>query len=181
MDILSELEERVSRLERAAVAAAPAAASSPAPRAAPFPFDLGDDSDANVVSYLGHGRRDGNPVAWQVKRTWEDVLEAADDGDGLAAALSALASGPRLRIVAELARGPVSTGDLAERVGQSGTGQLFHHLKELLAAGIVHQPQRGVYAIRPAQVVPVLTIVSAAMDVAPHGVASPDPQEQDPS
>lgn len=164
MDNLAELEERIARLERAAHAAAP----DPAPRPAHFPFDLGDDADANVVTYAGHGRRDGDPVAWQVKRAWEDVLAAADGGDGLAAALSALASGPRLRIVAALARGPIATGDLAERVGQSGTGQLFHHLKELLAAGIVHQPQRGVYAIRPAQLVPVLAIVSAAMDVAPH-------------
>ncbi len=173
MDNLAELAERVARLERAAATAAATAAPA-APRAAPFPFDLGDDADANVVTYVGHGLRDG-PVAWQVKRTWEDVLAAADDGDGLAAALTALASGPRLRIVAELARGPVATGDLAERVGQSGTGQLFHHLKELLAAGIVHQPQRGVYAIRPAQLVPVLTIISAAMDVAPHTDTSRDP------
>jgi DNA-binding transcriptional ArsR family regulator len=180
IDQLADLAERVSRLERAS-------RTSAAPGVASFPFDLGEDADANVVTYTGHGNRQGDPVAWEVKRTWEDVLTAVGDGltgDPVASALSALASGPRLRIVAELAFGPVSTGDLAERMGQSGSGtgsagQLFHHLKELLSVGIVHQPQRGVYAIRPAHVVPVLAILTAAMDLAPHVNAGVSPIEQD--
>lgn len=172
-DALSSLADRVSRLE----SAAPGAASV---RGAPaFPLDLGEDSGANVVTYVGHGAREGDPVAWQVRRTWEEVLDAS--GDGLGATLSALASGPRLRIVAALVRGPVSTGDLADRLDQGSTGQLFHHLKELLAVGIVHQPQRGVYAIRAAQVVPVLAILSAAMDLTPHTYTDPTDTTKDPS
>ncbi|MCJ7827477.1 MAG: helix-turn-helix domain-containing protein [Demequinaceae bacterium] len=177
-DALAALAERVALLEEATAAAV-------SPRATRFPYDLGDSPDVDLVTYGGHGAREGDPIAWQTRRRWEDVLGAAGEGelagDGLAAVLSALASGPRLRIVAELVRGPVTTGDLAERMGQSGagqgsTGQLFHHLKELLAAGIVHQPQRGVYAIRPAHVVPVLTVLSAAMDLG-H-TTSPAPQAE---
>jgi DNA-binding transcriptional ArsR family regulator len=159
-DALADLAERVSRLEGAA-----ARAASPRPSAS-FPFDLGDDAGTDAVTYVGHGQRDGDPIAWHVRRTWDEVLASA--GDGLGATLSALASGPRLRIVAELVAGPVSTGDLAERLDQGSTGQLFHHLKELLAVGVVHQPQRGVYTIRPAHVVPVLAILSAAMDLTTH-------------
>ncbi|MBN2176058.1 MAG: winged helix-turn-helix transcriptional regulator [Demequinaceae bacterium] len=181
-DALAALAERVARLEAAAM-------ETSSPRATPFPFDLGDSADADLVTYSGHGTREGDPIAWQTRRTWKDVLEAAGEGefagDGIAAALNALASGPRLRIVAELVHGAVATGNLAERLGQSGasqgsTGQLFHHLKELLAAGIVHQPQRGVYAIRPAHVVPLLTVLSAAMDLT-HNTSSIPQQEGSPS
>ncbi len=161
-DALAALEERIARLEAAADASQVAGQASA--RAA-FPFDLGDGPDA-VVAYSGRSARDAEPLAWQMRRTWEDVIDGA--GEGTASVLSALASGPRLRIVAELARGPVSTGDLAERLDQPSTGQLFHHLKELLAASVVHQPQRGVYAIRKQHLVPVLVILSAAADLTTH-------------
>jgi hypothetical protein len=63
---------------------------------------------------------------------------------------------------------------VAELLGQPSTGQLFHHLKELLAAGIVHQPQRGTYSLRLAHVIPLLTMISAACDVSPAlGAAEP--------
>jgi DNA-binding transcriptional ArsR family regulator len=155
-NVIADLTKRISRLEVAVTK------TEKASRAPSFPFDV-DDPDANIVTYSGHGIQDGSPIAWQMGRTWEDVLEAADDA--LASILQALASGPRLRIVAELARGPVSTSKLAERLEQSSTGQLFHHLKELLAAGIVHQPQRGVYALRHAHVLPVLAVLSAGHDL----------------
>ncbi len=79
--------------------------------------------------------------------------------------LSALANGTRVRIVAELLGGPVATGELADRLDQSSSGQLFHHLKELLAAGLIHQPVRGTYAIADRHAVPLLAVLSAGIDL----------------
>lgn len=124
----------------------------------------GDAVEAATVVYGGAGPWQGRTVAWQMVRDWEDVLSAS--GDAVATVLSALANGTRIRIVAELLRGPVATGELAERLEQPSSGQLFHHLKGLLAAGVIHQPVRGTYAIRTQHAVPILAVLSAATDLA---------------
>ncbi|WP_117210879.1 ArsR/SmtB family transcription factor [Allorhizocola rhizosphaerae] len=143
---LAELKKRVDRLEgRAAPAAAPTA-------------------DDPHVTYSGTGPWRGGPVVWQIIRGWTDVL--AETGDRSATLFSALASTPRLRIVLELMDGEVlTTADLARRLDQPSTGQLFHHLKELLAAGVIYQPGRGAYAIRREHAVPLLAMLCAAIDI----------------
>lgn len=153
--LVTELAARVSRLER-----------EPGGHRGPItPIDLvGTPSSEGRVAYGGNGPWDGRNVAWQVERAWADVVPLA--GEQVARVLSALASGVRLRIVAELTAGTLTTGDLSERLGQASSGQLFHHLRELMAAGIVHQPARGTYALRPQHVLPMLAVLSAAADLA---------------
>ena len=80
--------------------------------------------------------------------------------------LGALGSTARLDIVGELITGPLSRRDLRGKLGQSTAGQLNHHLRELLAAGLVEQPRRGVYQVPHQHVVPILTLLSCATDLA---------------
>ena len=56
------------------------------------------------------------------------------DAEGLAARLAAIASPPRLRILAALADGPLHVGDLARRAGMS-RARLYMHLTRLEEAG----------------------------------------------
>ncbi|MEW6059695.1 MAG: helix-turn-helix domain-containing protein [Actinomycetota bacterium] len=100
---------------------------------------------------------------------------AQDEPKAVARVLTALANGTRLRIVGELMHGPVSTGELAERLDQPSSGQLFHHLKELLAAGVIHQPVRGTYALRRQHAVPLLAVLSAASDLTPSPSGEVEP------
>jgi DNA-binding transcriptional ArsR family regulator len=118
---------------------------------------------AGRVVYAGRGPWEGTEVMWHMERSWDDVLTQA--GEHVARVVSALASATRLRIAGELVSGPVTTGDLAARLDQPSSGQLFHHLKELLAVGVVHQPRRGTYALRPQHVLPVLALLSAKRGV----------------
>lgn len=133
-----------------------------------------ETAESSSVVYAGAGSRNDGTVAWQIVRSWDDVLGAPVEVS--TRVLSALANATRLRIVGELLHGPVSTGDLAERLEQPSSGQLFHHLKELLAAGLVHQPVRGTYAIRRQHVVPLLAVLSAAADL-----AAPSEEWEEPS
>lgn len=116
-----------------------------------------------MVVYAGIGRRGDGEVAWQSGRRWEDVfgLDRARGGR----ALAALSSPARLAIVEALVPGPVSRRQLHSRLDSSTAGQLNHHLRELLAAGLVEQPSRGVYQIPPQHVVPVLTLLSCVGDL----------------
>jgi DNA-binding transcriptional ArsR family regulator len=147
---LVELTERVQRLE-----------GSRAPR---LPVEPQGDS---FITYSGSGPFGDGRVVWQIIREWTDVLGRAPER--AARLFSALSNPSRLRIVSELVsgevNGAVTTAELAKRLDQPSTGQLFHHLKELLAAGVIHQPVRGTYAVRREHVVPLLTLLCAAIDV----------------
>jgi DNA-binding transcriptional ArsR family regulator len=121
-----------------------------------------DDAGGTVV-YAGLGPWGDGTVAWRTARGWSDVLGA--DPDALAAVFSALASPLRVQIVTVLADGALTTHELTQRLAQPTAGQLFHHIKELLACGVIHQPERGTYAIRHQHVVPLLAALSSALDL----------------
>ena len=59
----------------------------------------------------------------------------------------------------------VSRAELQEALGDTSTGHLYHHLRELQAAGLIAQRRRGEYEIAPQAPVPLLVIVAAALDL----------------
>jgi DNA-binding transcriptional ArsR family regulator len=157
----SSLAARVERLEGGR------------PREQPVPLSMPGEGQDDVVGYTGRGTVAAGPIEWRMARSWETTLDATEHDD-LAAVFAALGNPVRLRVVAALAKADLTTAALAELLGQPSTGQLFHHLKELLAAGMVHQPHRGTYALHFAHVIPLLTIICAACDVSPAlGAAEP--------
>jgi DNA-binding transcriptional ArsR family regulator len=161
--IVAALAERVARLE---------GAGEPPRRSAAAAHELlrqltaggSEATGAATVVYAGAGPWETSTVAWQMDRTWDDVTSASTEA--IARVLSALANGTRLRIVAELLGGRLTTGELGDRLDQPSPGQLFHHLRELLAADVIHQPDRGTYEIRRQHVVPLFAVMSAAVDLA---------------
>lgn len=157
--VVAELADRVARLE----------ARQAQPVQTVLDGDVEPPEHGRVV-YSGVGPWQGRSVVWQMERTWADIT--GHEPSGVVRVLAALASPVRVRIIAALLGGPASTGDLTDRVEAGTSGQLFHHLKELLSAGLVHQPQRGTYALRPQHVLPILAALSAAMDLAPASEAS---------
>ena len=126
--------------------------------------DAGPEAAGGIVVYAGLGPRGNGEIAWQLGHSWDDVLTADRTRSGRT--LAVLSSPARLDIVAELLAGPVSRQDLQERLEQSTAGQLNHHLRELLSAGLVEQPRRGVYEVPPHRVIPILTVLACANDLA---------------
>jgi DNA-binding transcriptional ArsR family regulator len=139
-------------------------------------LSVGGDESASggAVLYAGAGPGPDGLTAWQVVRPWSDLTGA--DPATLAGPLAGLASPHRIQILQLLLHGPVTTAELTEQLAGPSSGQLFHHLKELLAAGLVYQPSRGSYAVRHQHVVPLLGLLSCAIDL--HGIpAVPNPGE----
>jgi hypothetical protein len=66
----------------------------------------------------------------------------------------------------ELSSGPLQTAELQARLDEPSAGRLYHHLRELLAAGIVTQPRRSVYAVPDRAVIPLLALIACAHDLA---------------
>jgi len=171
---LDDLESRLAHLESRHVQGIGHGGGAPPTGTAPtsaVPAEVPEIGHASVA-YTGSGEWNGNPLVWRMAHSWDAVRTLA--GDSAARVLGALASGLRLRIVAALLERPCTTAELVERLEQPSSGQLFHHLRELLAAGVVHQPVRGTYAVRRQDVVPLLTLLAAAIDVGgPDGAGEP--------
>lgn len=158
-DRVADLAQRVARLE----------AREPQPLKTVLDSTLEPPEQGRVV-YSGLGPWAGHAVAWQMERTWDEVVD--HEPEAIARTFAALSSPMRVRIVGALLDGPAATAALAERIDAVTSGQLFHHLRDLLAAGLVHQPQRGVYAVRAQHVLPLLAAMSAVMDLAAPSEAS---------
>jgi DNA-binding transcriptional ArsR family regulator len=129
---------------------------------------------AGTVAYVGAALLGGDEHLWASERPVADLMAA--DWSGAAALLQAMGSPPRLALLAALAGGPRTKAELQEALGgESSTGHLYHHLRELQLAGLIAQRRRGEYEVVSRAVIPILAVLSAALDMSGgSGVEEPE-------
>ena len=103
---------------------------------------------------------EAGPVRWQVAQHGEALLE--QDWTELAGTLDALAHPARLTILRLVMNGIRTTAELLQQDSLGTTGQLHHHLRQLVAGGWLTSPRRGHYEVPATRVVPLLITVLAA-------------------
>lgn len=86
--------------------------------------------------------------------------------DGSVRVLAALASMPRLALYRAVLDQPATSSALMAAAGLNTTGQLYHHLRELIGAGLIVQEGRDRYALVPERLPATRAILSAALGVA---------------
>ncbi len=117
--------------------------------------------ERSVVIFTGRVAREGAPVyEWQQGADVDGLLEMGPDD--AASALAALGHPVRLHLLQAVLRGRRGASELGGEEGLGTSGQLYHHLRELQAAGWLRSAGRGHYEVPPARVVPLLTILAAA-------------------
>jgi Helix-turn-helix domain len=154
---LADLEARVARLEETS-------GEPPTDTAAESTFWALEGLKARMpdpggVLFTGAVTlEDGKRAEWQQAFATDAVLDAVGDQ---AAPLSALAHPVRLLILREMLRGERSAAELGahERLGTSG--QTYHHMRQLVAAGWLRSTGRGRYAVPAERVVPLLVAIAA--------------------
>jgi len=102
----------------------------------------------------------GAPVAWQQTAGTAGLFEV--EWEGRAAAFAALGHPVRLELLRQILSGIHATADLASIESLGTTGQLHHHLRQLLSSGWLKQSGRGSYEVPPARIVPLLACLVAA-------------------
>ena len=100
------------------------------------------------------------PVAWQYGLSADTLLDL--DWVEFAATLDALSHPARLTVLRLVLSGVRSTADLIEQAALGTTGQLHHHLRQLVAAGWLTLVKRGEYVVPGQRVVPLLVTIMAA-------------------
>ena len=94
----------------------------------------------------------GLPAATIVGQAWDDA----------APPLAALGSPVRLRLLRSVLEGRGRTTELAELSDVGSTGSLYHHLRELVAAGWLSSAGKAAHRIPVERIVPLLTILAAS-------------------
>ncbi|NQX05748.1 winged helix-turn-helix transcriptional regulator [Rathayibacter sp. VKM Ac-2856] len=161
---LDELRERVERIESAGpVAAAPGTAdpTQDDPLWALTALKQRIPAPGGVV-FAGAVATPAGPVEWQYGLSTDAFFERDWGSSPGPAALAALGSPVRLRFLQAVAGGVETVAQLAESEGAGTTGQIYHHVNQLVAAGWLEARGRGRYGIPPERLVPLLTILLAA-------------------
>lgn len=103
---------------------------------------------------------DGTPAAWQQGAETTSLLES--DWSDIAAAFASLGHPVRLELLRHILAGTHSTAELSELGSLGTTGQLHHHLRQLVAAGWVRQSGRGSYEVPATRIVSLLVMMTGA-------------------
>lgn len=101
----------------------------------------------------------GERYSWQYGRSSDDLLSAS--WPELSKTIGALAHPVRLRLLQLVLTGTTSAADLQSADELGTTGQLYHHLRQLVAAGWLTQAARGQYSVPGNRVVPLLVLLLA--------------------
>lgn len=122
-----------------------------------------DDGDGEVL-FAGEVHTAAGPVAWQYGLPAEALL-APDGGslDAASARLAALGHPVRLRLLLAVLRGAGSPAELADEPGTGTSGQIYHHIRTLTAAGWLRSSGRGQVEVPAERVVPLLVALATAL------------------
>jgi DNA-binding transcriptional ArsR family regulator len=101
----------------------------------------------------------GGAVQWQYGIGAEDLF--AKDWSEQADALAALGHPIRLQILQAVLNGKTTVAQLVEQLDAGTSGQIYHHLKELLSSRWLTSLRRGTYEVPPARIVPLMAILTA--------------------
>ncbi|MFJ9598352.1 ArsR/SmtB family transcription factor [Streptomyces althioticus] len=102
----------------------------------------------------------GERYDWQHGTLTSDLLTY--EWPDAAESLAALGHPVRLRLLREITGGRRTAAELAELDDIGTTGQIYHHLRQLTAAGWLHSTGRGRHEVPAGRVVPLLVALAAA-------------------
>jgi hypothetical protein len=141
----------------------PAAAGSDAPAATDDPLwfvnELGRRAPGAVMM-AGAVDTAAGPVRWQYGLMADGLL--SEGWSDLARPLEALGHPARIELVRQVMRGAHTTAELLQLEHLASSGQLYHHLRQLVTAGWLVSPRRGYYEVPAARVVPLLVLTMIA-------------------
>jgi DNA-binding transcriptional ArsR family regulator len=85
----------------------------------------------------------------------------------IAQVIAAVGNPHRVTLLRALYQGPRTALQLQEELAMGSVGQLYHHLKELVAAGLVIQSRRSTYSIAPAKMMWISLLFMVAFHLMP--------------
>lgn len=122
---------------------------------------------SGLVTYLGVYNSGGRQSNWIRNGIPADGLLSLIESGVAGKVLACIGNSNRLVMLLEILRGPKTVTSLVEKCGFGSTGQVYHHMKPLLAADIVveDEQQKGVYVIQPHKVQGIVMLLAGISDM----------------
>lgn len=122
---------------------------------------------SGLVTYLGVFNSGGRQSNWIRNSVPADELLSLIESGVASKVLACIGNANRLAILLEILRAPKTVASLVEKCGFGSTGQVYHHMKPLLAADIIveDEKQKGTYIIQPHKVQGVIMLLAGISDM----------------
>ncbi|MDR0948633.1 MAG: winged helix-turn-helix domain-containing protein [Lachnospiraceae bacterium] len=133
--------------------------------------DVNANSGTGRVTYFGvfasgdgDNCRQSNWIRKSVKT--DELLKCIDSGDAVKV-LNCINSQERLNLLLAILRQQSTVAQLTEKLGASSSGQIYHHLRPLLAADLIKEDdkQRGLYYVVPHRVQGIIMLLVGICDM----------------
>lgn len=130
-------------------------------------YGIEEKGVSGLVTYLGVYASGGRQSNWIRNSVPADELLPLIERGVASKVLACIGNANRLAILLEILRGPKTVAALVEKCGFGSTGQVYHHMKPLLAADIVVEDsnQKGVYIIQPHRVQGIIMLLIGISDM----------------
>lgn len=121
-----------------------------------------------LVTYLGVYASGGRQSGWIKSRVCTDDLLGLIENNTAEKVLRCVGSSDRLNILLAILKKPRTVAELVGECGFSSTGQVYHHMKPLLAADLIVESEsdgKGVYIVQPHKVQGIIMLLAGVCDM----------------
>ena len=125
----------------------------------------GADGSTGRVTYMGVFASGGRQSTWVKNSISTDGMLTLIENRTAEKVLACIGSNDRLNMLLAILRKPRTVAELVSDCGFSSTGQVYHHLKPLIAADLITQDRRGNYIIQPHRVQGVIMLLCGVADL----------------
>lgn len=125
----------------------------------------GTSHDTGRLAYMGVFSSGGRQSTWIQYDVSADKLLGLIRNGSAERVLACIGSNDRLNILLAVLKAPRTVAQLVEECGYSSTGQVYHHLRSLIAADMLEEESRGYYVVRPDRVQGILMLLAGIKDM----------------
>lgn len=128
-----------------------------------------ESSQSGAITYMGVYESGGRQSTWIRNEVNADTLLSLIENKTAEKVLSSIGNSDRLNILLYILKKPMTVAQLVEECGYNSTGQVYHHLKPLIAADLIVEDSknesRGVYIVQPHRVQGIIMLLAGISDM----------------
>ena len=120
------------------------------------------------ITYLGAFVTEAGASYWASEMVNADALLSLIENKTASQVLNCIGNNDRLNLLLAVLRQPMSVSNMVEACGFNSTGQVYHHLRPLLAADLLHENEKlgkGVYEVQPHRVQGIIMLLAGIADL----------------